>query len=373
MRANNALALIFTNSSDNALPELTSLRAMASVPFGGRYRIIDFHLSSLVNSGVARVGIIPRSNYRSLMDHIGSGKPWDLDRKYGGLVFLPPFITSASSVYKGHISAIENVRGFIEKFKEEYIILCDADVVCNIDIEKMFTEHVKTNSDVTVAYKHGELPNFSKEHLVFSFDENNNASEVLLSKDSGKLCDFSLGTMIFSKSKLLELTKEAYERGFEGIGRGILQRNRETLKIHGFEITGFSAPINNMDAYVKANMELLNPDIRKELLGDKKLPVYTKTREDCPTKYGLQSEVKNSLIADGCIIEGKVENCILFRGVKIGKGSVVKNSIIMQSTVIGENCDIKYLIADKDVTVSDESKLTGAECNYFLIKKGGKV
>ncbi len=372
MRANNALALVFTNSGDSKLPELTSFRAMASIPFGGRYRIIDFQLSSLVNAGVGTIGIIPRANYRSLMDHIGAGKPWDLDRKYGGLTFLTPYITGGSGVYKGHVNAIESAKGFIKNCREEYIILTDSDFICNLDIEEMFSQHIKTGADCTVAYKHGNLPAFDREHLALTLDEENNAKEVLLISEVGKECDYSIGTVIFKKDKLLELSTEAAEHAMFSISRGILQRNQENLKIHGFEVKGFVASIDGIESYVRANMAMLEPSVRRELFSSGR-PIYTKTRDDCPTKYGLDCQVKNSLIADGCLIEGEVENCIIFRGVKVGKGTVLRDSIIMQSTVIGENCDIRYVTADKDVSISRDSNLKGAENHHYVIKKGEKI
>lgn len=371
MRPNKALALVFTNSGDSLLPELTAYRSMASVPFGGRYRIIDFQLSALVNAGVGTIGIIPRENYRSLMDHIGAGKPWDLDRKHGGLTFLTPYISGAG-IYKGHVNAIETAKGFLKHCKEEYVIITDADFICNMDIAEMFKEHKKSGADCTVAFKRGKLPSYEKEHLALVLDEESNAKEVLLVNEAGKECDYSIGTVIFQKDKLLELSADAAERDATSISRGILQRNQASLKIHGFEVKGFAAPIDGIEAYVEANMAMLDPAVRRELFSSGR-PIYTKTRDDCPTKYGLECKVKNSLIADGCVIEGDVENCIIFRGVKVGKGTVLKDSIIMQSTIIGENCDIRYVTADKDVVISDNSNLKGAKNHPFVIKKGEKI
>ncbi len=372
MRANNALALIFSNSNDEALSELTEYRSMGSVPFGGRYRIIDFHLSNLVNAGVGKVGVLPRSNYRSLMDHISSGKPWDLDRKQGGLSFLPPFIAGGGGAYKGHIEAVLNVSDYLKKSHEEYVILCDADIVCNIDLEDMFEKHIKSNADVTVAYKHGELPKYHKPHTVLELGANGFAQEVLASVDTGALCNYSIGLMIFGRDQLLELSVKAMERGYTSISRGILQSNIGSLKILGYKVENFAMPIDGIKAYAEANMALLSSDVRRELFNSKR-PIYTKTRDDMPTKYGLYSSVKNSLIGDGCVIEGSVENCVLFRGVKVGKNTKLQNCIIMQSASIGENCDIQYVTADKDVTVSDGTSLRGAENCHYIIKKGTKI
>ncbi len=372
MRANNAVALVFSNSNDEALPELTEYRSMGSVPFGGRYRIIDFHLSNLVNAGVGKVGVIPRSNYRSLMDHIGSGKPWDLDRKQGGLSFLPPFVTAAGGAYKGHIEAVLNVSDYLKNSHQEYAILCDADVVCNIDIADMLEKHIKSAADVTVAYKSGPLPKYHKPHTVLELDGEGFAKEILVSIDTGAQCNYGIGLMIFKREQLVELSVKAMERGYTSIGRGVLQANSDSLKIKGYKVESFAMPIDGIKAYADANMALLNSDVRRDLFNPKR-PIYTKTRDDMPAKYGLNSAVKNSLIGDGCVIEGSVENCILFRGVKVGKNTHLRDCIVMQAGVIGENCDIQYVTADKDVRISDGTVLKGAEGCHYIIKKGTSI
>lgn len=367
MSANNLMAILFANTNDDMLLPLTKERSMASLPFGSRYRVIDFHLSNLVNAGVNTVQIIPKSNYRSLMEHIGSGKAWDLDRKNGGLMFLPPFISGQdTATYHGHIDAISKIEKFISASKEEYIILCDCDTVLNIDIDKMLDSHIKSGADVTISYKTGKLPKNTKGRSVLNVAENGFLNEILISKDGGRECNFGLGITIFNRKQLLELSKDAAERGYETLSRGIISKNMEKLKVFCYEVDGFVAVIDSVNSYINANMQVLNPEVRKSLF-NKERPVYTKTRDDMPTKYGLKSEVKNTICGEGCVIEGKVENCVLFRGVKVGKGSVVKNSILMQETVIGDNCNIEYLTTDKNVEIADNTDLRGAENNYFVI------
>ena len=372
MRANNAIALIFSNANDEALPEFTEYRSMGSVPFGGRYRIIDFHLSNLVNAGVGKVGVIPRSNYRSLMDHIGSGKPWDLDRKQGGLSFLPPFVTAAGGAYKGHIEAVLNVSDYLKHSHQEYVILCDSDVICNIDIADMLEKHIKSEADVTVAYKNGALPKYHKPHIVLELDDQGWAKDILVSVDTGAECNYGIGLMIFRSEQLIDLSIKAMERGYTSIGRGVLQANRDALRIKGYKIESFCVTIDDLKAYSEANMALLNAEVRRDLFNPKR-PIYTKVRDDMPAKYGLDSSVKNSLIGDGCVVEGSVENCILFRGVKVGKNSHLRNCIIMQAGVIGEGCDLEYVTADKDVSVSDGTQLKGAKDCHYIIKKRTRI
>lgn len=372
MRANNALALIFANSNDKLFPELTAQRSMASIPYGSRYRIIDFHLSNFVNAGVDKVAIIPRANYRSLMDHIGSGKAWDLDRKKGGLSFMPPFIAgNDAGVYKGHIDAIKNMFSYIEKSRQEYVIICDADTVLNIDIEDMLESHVKSGADVTAAYKKFAILNSVSEHPRFTVSENQEITEVVVTECTEKPDNYGLGIYIFAKDKLLEYVRDASERGYIGISRGILQR-RQNLKINGYNVDNFVALIDSLQSFTEANLALLNKDVRDDLF-NRERPIYTKTRDDMPTRYGLDSDVKNSIIGEGCIIEGKVENCVLFRGVKVKKGAVLKSCIIMQDSIIGENCNLQYVTADKDVTVLDGHNICGTDTHYFIIKKNETV
>lgn len=369
MRANNALALIFTNSNDKMLDELTGVRSMASVPFGGRYRIIDFHISNIVNAGIGKVGIVPRANYRSLMDHIGAGKPWDLDRKTGGISFLPPFIDGNAGVYKGHLDAINNLRSYISKGSFEYVVLCDANTVLNIDLKDMFKEHKKNNADITVAYKTGPLPAYESGHTLYNFDKEGKITEVRISEEAGKECNYGISLGIFRRDLLLEVAKTGTELGINSLNRAIQKGIIGTDKIYGYKIENFAATIDGLKTFTEANMALLKDENRKDLFNPER-PIYTKTRDDMPTRYGLNSSVKNSIIGDGSIIDGEVNNCVLFRGVKVGKGSKLENCIIMQDAVIGENCVLEYVTADKDVKISDGIEICGAKAGHYVIKKG---
>lgn len=372
MRANNALALVFTNTSDHMLEGLTGVRSMASVPFGGRYRIIDFHLSNIVNAGISKIGLVPRANYRSLMDHIGSGRPWDLDRKMGGISFLPPFIDGNAGMYKGHIDAIHNLRSYISKGQHEYVVLCDANTILNIDLKAMFKQHKKNGADITIAYKNGPLPAFESGHTLYGIEADGRINEVLISEEAGKICNYGISIGIFRRDLLLEMAKKATEQGIHSINRAIQLGIHNTSKIYGYKVENFIATIDGIKSYTDANMALLSRDVRRDLFNSER-PIYTKTRDDMPTRYGLNSSVKNSIIGEGCIIEGEVLNCVLFRGVKVGKGAKLENCIIMQDSVIGDNCNLKYVTADKDVTLSEGVTLMGAEASHYIIKKGTTI
>ncbi len=372
MLSNQAMGIVFSNVHDDLLRELTEVRSMGSVPFGGRYRLIDFSLSNLVNAGITKVGIITRANYQSLMDHLGNGKPWDLDRRKGGLHILPPYGNVDAGMYTGHVDALAGVMNFLERSSEEYVVLCDSDVVCNIDLTPMMEAHIEKQADVTVAYKRGRLPKNHRDIMSFSFGEGGRVKDIELSGKIEGDCDFSLDFMIIQRETLIRLVKEATARNYTSLGRDIFQSRVDTLRIFGWEVDGYAAVMDCISTYVKSSMQLLSPEVRSQLF-TRERPVYTKTRDDMPTKYGLGSYVKNSIIADGCSIEGRVENCILFRGVKVHKDAVLRNCIIMQDSVIGEKAELSYVTADKNVRVTEGRVLTGAESYPIFIRKGTSV
>ncbi|NLO45570.1 MAG: glucose-1-phosphate adenylyltransferase subunit GlgD [Clostridiales bacterium] len=362
MRANNVLGLVFSNAYDAALPELTNLRTMGSVPFGGRYRLIDFALSNMVNCGIAKVGIITKSNYQSLMDHVGSGKPWDLSRKNDGMFILPPFSSNESAgMYDNRIEALKGKMRFIVRSREEYIILCDCNVICNLDFNELFKEHSKSGADITIAYRHGKAPDLP-DLLSFSTGDGGRITEAVTGGGQDCEADYSLNIYLMRKSLLERLINEAAGMHMDNFERDIIQRNIETLKIHGFEEKGFVRVLNGLKSYYDANMELLDT-AKRNMLFSKKRPVLTKLRDEMPVIYGLGSKAKNSLIADGCIIDGEVENSILFRGARVRKGASVKNSIIMQGTYIGENVRLDSVVIDKSTVIKPGKSLCGDE-NY---------
>ncbi len=362
MRANNVLGIIFSNAYDDVLPELTNLRTMGSVPFGGRYRLIDFALSSLVNCGISKVGVITKSNYQSLMDHIGTGKPWDLSRKREGLYILPPF-SNASSVgmYANRIQALYGRLGFIDRSNEEYVVLSDCNVVCNIDFREVFSLHDKSGADITIVYSRGEAPKIA-DTLVFDIGEDGRINKAAMNGFSSEDVDYSLNIYVMRKSLLQRLINEAISLNNTDFERDIIQKNTGSLRIFGYRISGFARTIDSLQSFFNINMELLNNENRSDLFEPER-PIYTKVRDNMPAIYGLGSNVRNSLVADGCIIDGEVENCILFRGVRIAKNAKVKNSIIMQGSFVSENAVIENVIMDKSVVITPNKSLCGAS-NY---------
>jgi len=361
------LGIIYSNAYDSAIPELTTLRTMGSVPFGGRYRLIDFALSNMVNCGMQKVGVITKSNYQSLMDHIGSGKPWDLSRKHDGMFILPPFSQSETGFYSSRIEALHGSMRFITRSDEEYVILCDCNVICTLDLDSLFEAHSSSGADITVAYKSGKAPEL-EDLMLFKTAEDGRITEAAVSGEGGEGA-YSLNIFIMRKALLERLINEAVSLHMDSFERDIIQRNVSALKIYGYEVKGFARVLNSLQSYYDTSMELLMPDNRRALFVAGR-PVYTKVRDDMPAIYGLGSNVKNSLVADGCIIDGEVENSILFRGVRIGKDAVVKNSIVMQESFVSDSVRLDSVVIDKNTVITPGKTLCGAENYPIYIGKG---
>lgn len=374
MKESKVLGIVFSNMHDEYMGEITNKRTMASVPFGGRYRLIDFTLSNLVNSGIEDIGVITKSNYQSLMDHLGSGRDWDLARKRGGLCILPPFSSANSTgIYKGRLDALAGIGGYIRHSTAEYVVMADCDVISSINLKDVLKQHRETGADLTLVYKRENCKlNRSSDTTVLKFDENGRVNDVLISPElSGDNCCY-LDIAVIEKKKLERMITEAVARNKKSFKHDVLVAQHNHIDIRGYEFKGYAVKINSMMAYYKANMDLLNYDVLYELFAADK-PVYTKVRDEAPAKYGLNAAVANSLVADGCVIEGEIENSILFRGVKVGKGAKVKNSIVMQGCDIGENSNIDYTIIDKDVTVRAGRNLMGYNTYPVYITKGSNV
>lgn len=370
MRGNNVMGVLLAYAHEDRVRTLTENRVMASIPYGGRYRLVDFVLSNLVNSGVNKVGIITEENYQSLMDHLGSGKAWDLSRKTEGLSMLPPFGTTKAR-QNGKIESLASIMRFLKNSIQEYVLLSDCDIVANIDYTAVFDFHDEMEADITVVYRRGSTPE-TERNVVLTVDPKSVVREVYLKRGSEAECNYSMGMYLIKREKLLELIEDCMSRNLYDFDRDILQRCLPDLKICGFEFEGAMYPITSFEEYFKANMALFDPKVREQLF-DTQRPIYTKVRDDMSSRYGLGSVVSNSVIADGCIVEGEVENCVLFRGVKVKKGAKLKNCVIMQDGIIGENCRLDYVVADKNVEFTDNKTLMGYQTYPVFVMKGSKV
>ena len=369
----NVLGLIFANMHENCLPELTKGRAMASVPFGGKYRMVDFPLSSMVNSGITQVGIITKHNYYSLMNHLGMGSEWDLARKTGGLHILPPYGREGSGIYRGRLEALAGAAEFIRESNAEYVVMADANVVANMDMKPIVDFHEKSGADITCVYGRGVYTTErAMTKTVLSVDDENKVYDVLARPAISGEMNVSLDVYVMKRKFLEDLIRESECRGLYSFETDILLHKLHDYKICGYKYEKYFEIIDSMKTYYKANTDIMNRDVCHEVFNLNR-PIYTKERDVAPAKYGIDADVKGSLIADGCIIEGTVENSVLFRGVKIGKGAIVRNCVLMQDTVVEDGVVLENVICDKDVVISKEKKLIGDENLPVFVEKAARV
>ena len=365
-----AVGIIFSNIHDNNIPELVRVRSFGSIPFGGRYRLIDCPLSNMVNSGMDTVGIITKSNYQSLMDHVGSGKDWDLARKDGGVIILPPFgDVESNTLYNTRLEALKGITSFLFRADEEYVVMTDCDSVCRINYNEVLDYHIKTQADITLVYKKRvPISNSIDYGTTFEIQDGRIVNLSYNSPLENKQANVFINVFVMKRSLLQNIVMDSISHNKKSFTNDIIAENLKSMKIMGFEHKGFYAGISSLQAYYESNMAMLDSSNRNEIFGDRS--VFTKIRDSAPTKYGNTAVVKNSMIADGCVIEGEVENSIIFRNVKVGRGAKIKNSIIMQNSVLGENCTLNCIITDKNVTVKDRVCLSGNDNHPFYVGKG---
>ena len=371
----NAFGLIVTGERTTRLKDLTLSRSTAAVPFGGRYRAIDFILSNMVNAGMTSVGLITEKNYHSLMDHLGSGKEWDLHRKRDGLFILPPFMTKDNAgVFRGAVDAIRSVLGYVRRTQEEYVVLSWARVVLNTDLVPMMEQHLGKGADITILYaEDGSLqPEEQSQDLRLIMDEKGRVTDMELDAYRPRSVNQSCDVMILKKELLEYLVEEAFARGEYDFHRDILLKKCRTLNIMGFKHSGFLTRLESIESYFSGNMALLNPDVQAELFNPQH-PIYTKVKDEVSARYSVSAQVKNSLVADGCVIEGLVENSILFRGVHVRPGARIYNSIVMQGAELCENTLLDHVILDKGVKILPGRSLQGYDSFPIVIRKNQTV
>ena len=368
----SAMGIIFASDKEVKLNELTIHRTTASLPFGGRYRLIDFALSNFVNSGITRIGIIARNNYNSLMDHIRMGRDWDLNRKNSGIAVLPPFVHSTSSqVYKGKIEALHSNISYLKDSKDEYVVMVNGNVAANVDYEKAIKKYEETGADILVFTAKMNYANSRR--VTVKTDENNFINDVLITDSfQGAERLVGLNCYLVRKDLLLSLIEEAYARSLVDFEKDILQENVGKLKLLSYHLDDYVAVIDDVKSYYYSSMRLLDKKVRDDLF-NRNGDIFTKVKDSSPTIYGENAKLVNSLVADGCVIDGTVENSILFRGVKVEKGAYIKNSIVMEDGYVGTGAKLAYVITDKDVTVSAGRSLSGFETYPIVIVKGKTV
>ena len=373
-----ALGIIFPNSYDSLVPELVTERLMASIPFASRYRMCDFMISSMVHCGIDNISILVRKNYHSLMDHLGSGREWDLTRKNGGLNIVPPYAQKQVKVYEGRIEALESIRGYLKKQTEKYVIMTDSNIAVNFDFNDLLHAHIESGADATVVYCKQEIPKPLIKQSTEALDlyyalgvNGDHVSKIYINPTEKGEMNFCLNIYVVERELLIRMIDDAFVHGYTSFVRDILERQIEHLDVRGYCYDGYVAEIHDMKSYFEENMKLLEEENLNALFSGNQ--IYTKIRDDNPTRYINGSKAKNVMVADGCVIEGEVENSILFRGVHIGKGAKVKNCVLMQDTVVEDNASVEYVITDKDVTITEGKSLTGNDSFQVFVAKGQTV
>lgn len=373
----SAAGIIFSNLNNNTLSRLTRERTVAAIPFACRYRLIDFCLSNLVNADISKIHVVANYNYRSLVEHIGSGKDWDLARRTDGIKVISPFqtaISSSAKLFATHMEALKSMKQYIDEFKEEYVILMDSDFVLNIDIAEVIRVHEKTNANITFVTKIAEKDYTSKNPRMF------------ISSVAGKVTDIAMNTVtteanpelvlnifVMKTRYLRALIEEAEAYGFNSFTEMLLKKYKHS-NYRTYCYSGYAASVSSFLDYYKHSIEIAtNPEARKSLLNEKNRPIFTRVHNSSPVVYTKTAKVENSIIADDCVIEGTVINSVISRGVHIAKGAVVKNSIIFKNTSIEKNAELNCIVTDKRVTITEGVKLSGNETMPFYVQKGRRV
>ncbi|MBM7573371.1 glucose-1-phosphate adenylyltransferase subunit GlgD [Aquibacillus albus] len=354
---NNVLGIINVTQENHELHALTARRCHASLPYGGRYRIIDFILSSMVHSKIRNIAIFTPPNYRSLFDHLGSGKDWDLEYKQEGLFIFPKNSTFDN---RDDFSVLNQHIDYLEKSRQEYVLISFGSLVMNIDFQPVIKQHIQSGADVTVVYKEKEVHDVSFTDITMD-DFQNITSFNETDSPYG-----SLDIFVMKKDKFIESIKTNANKYRSLLD--VLKNCDLTCNIKGYEYDGYVQKINSIQDYYRYNMELLDPYFLNEWLL-KPNEIYTKLKDEPPAKYSASSEVKNAIIANGCVVEGNVENSILFRGVHVKKGATVKNSIVMQKSQIGENAELDGAIIDKEVVIFPYEHIEGTPNNPKVVTK----
>ena len=366
----NVLGIIFANDAN--LDELTSKRTMASIPFAGRYRQVDFALSNLTCAGVRHIGLVSRSNYQSLMNQIGSGEEWGLELEQGGLEFLTPYAMSTTDSYRGKLESLHSAMEFLTFSKDDdYVIMTDTAILSNIDIEKVLDSHIASGRDITIVTKAGVADGNRQLDLALKLDDKGEVSDIAV--DYAAPADYlsSMDIFVMGKDWLVHQIKEHIARNRYHMDRdvvlGLWQAGQLSINVYPFE--GVALYNESVDDYFRNSLTLVDPKVRHELFHGAH-PIFTKVRDRVPSYYGDECSICNCIVADGCMLEGNAKNSILFRQVTIAPGAEVDNCIIMNESVVGENSQLQYVILDKDVVVRPNAKLIGAPNAPIIIKRG---
>ena len=374
----SAAGIIFSSLNNQTLSRLTSDRTVAAIPFACRYRLIDFCLSNMVNANISNINIVANYNYRSLLEHIGSGKDWDLARREGGITMISPFQTAYSSsspkLFTTHMEALKSMKEYITELKEDYVVLMDSDYVINIDLTAVIKTHEQTGADITFVTKKIDKSFSSKTPKMMVSSVASIITDISMnSVYNEKNPELALNLFVMKTQHLRTLIEEAEAYSVDSLTKMLLANYKQS-KYRVYEHNGYVSSVSSFLDYYKHSMELTkNKEARDSLLWKKENPIFTRVHNSAPTVHGENAVVKNSMIADECVIEGTVIDSVIFRGVHVGKGTVIKNSVLFHGTYIEDNVELNCIVTDKDVHVTSGVKLSGNENMPFYVQKKRKI
>ena len=366
----NAFCILFAdNYRNDDLQGLVRNRTLASLAVASRYRMVDFMLSSLVKAEVSNIAVVTNHHYKSLMDHLSWGERLGFKQKKivdWNLLHQCQTINQIE-LHKTKIEALGDAARYADTLLEEYCILADGNIVGNIDFKEMVNYHKSTNADITLAYTYRK-PQQRESQIIF--DDKNRVYDSLYHYDGfDQVCPTQVKIYIMSKEMFKELVKKGMTYGWQDILLDFITKNFHRLNVYGYEIKNYTRTINSVQEFYNFNRDLLDPNKMSELFLSG-TDILTRVADSVPTKYGDGAIVKNSILGDGCEINGIVENSILFRDVVVEEGAVIKNSIVMSNSVIKKSAYLDYVILDKEATVSERVELKGTEnCQVIVEKK----
>ena len=366
----NVMGIIFANDANMA--QLSDKRTMGSIPFGGRYRQIDFHLSNMAAAGIRHVGIISRQNYQSLINHIGSGEEWGLELEEGGLEFLTPYAMSSAHSYRGKLENLYYAMNFFNYGPDnEYVVMADSAILCNIDLNSVLNSHIASGKDITVVTKAGIANGTKQLDLAIRLDEAGQIADLAVDYVAPRAYLASMDLFVMSKCLLQKLVQECIARNLYHMDRDLVlgswQKGEITINVYQFP--GLAMFNESVEEYFRNSLALLDGRTRHDLFYYNH-QVYTKVRDRVPSYYGEESNIDNCIVADGCILDGNVRSSVLFRQVTVKEGSQIDSCLILNDTVVGENCELKYVILDKDVVITPGTRIIGTPTRPIIIKRG---
>lgn len=368
-----ALGIIFGSIYDASLGDLTNKRTMASLPFAGRYRQIDFTLSNMCNSGIGHVGIVTRHNYQSLMGHIGSGQSWDLELGES-LEFLTPFATGSASKYRGKLDAINAQKIFLELATEEYVVLADSAVLCTIDLSKVLAHHIASGVDVTIVTKAGIANGAKQLDLAVTVDDEDMVTDMAVDYIAPDNYLASMGIYVLKREYLLHACEEAVARSRYHFERDLMLRqfSKGNIKVNVYQFQNVALFNESTEEYYRNSLAVLDADVRHDLFNPD-FTIYTRPRNETPAYVGAEGKVNDSIIGDGSVINGQVEHSVIFRGVHVERNALVRDSILLQDVTVGAGAQLSCVILDKDVRVRPGARLVGTPAHPVIVKRGEVV